>query len=132
MFVDTSVVVAILADEPDAEVFAAKLAAAPHRYTSGLVILEAAMRLSTQLDVDPVEVERRVQDMLDEARISIVSITGGIARRAVAAFSIYGKGRGHPARLNLHECMSYACAKAYRVPLLFKGGAFTHTDIAPA
>jgi len=36
MFVDTSVLVAILADEPDVGAFAHKLAQAPHRYASGL------------------------------------------------------------------------------------------------
>jgi len=132
MFVDTSVIVAILADEPDAGVFAAKLADAPHRYTSGLVILEAAMRLSSLLRVDPVEVEARIQQVLGEARISVIPINAGIAKRAVAAFATFGKGRGHPAQLNLADCMSYACAQAYRVPLLFKGNDFSQTDIKVA
>ncbi|MFH1558058.1 MAG: type II toxin-antitoxin system VapC family toxin [Pseudomonadota bacterium] len=132
MFVDTSVIVAILADEPDAAVFATKLADAPRRYTSGLVILEAAMRLSTLLKVDPVDVEVRIQQVLEEARISVIPINGSIAKRAVAAFAIFGKGRGHPAQLNLADCMSYACARAYRVPLLFKGNDFSQTDIEVA
>jgi ribonuclease VapC len=132
MFVDTSVIVAILADEPDAAGFAAKLADAPHRYTSGLVILEAAMRLSSLLRVDPVEVEARIQQVLEEARISVIPINAGIAKRAVAAFATFGKGRGHPAQLNLADCMSYACAQAYRVPLLFKGNDFSQTDIKVA
>jgi len=46
MFVDTSVLVAIVADEPDASGFVAKLAEAPHRYTSGPVILETGVRPS--------------------------------------------------------------------------------------
>lgn len=132
MFIDTSVIVAILADEPDADGFAAKLSAAPHRYTSGLVILEAAMRLSSLLKVDPIEAEIRIQQVLEEARIAIVPIDGSIAGKAVAAFAAYGKGRGHPAQLNLADCMSYACAQAYRVPLLFKGNDFSRTDIQVA
>jgi len=36
---------------------------------------------------------------------------------------------GHPANLNLGDCFVYACAKAYRVPLLFKGEDFSQTDI---
>ena len=132
MFVDTSVIVAILANEPDAAVFATKLADSPRRYTSGLVILEAAMRLSTLLKVDPVDVEVRIQQVLEEARISVIPINGSIAKRAVAAFATFGKGRGHPAQLNLADCMSYACARAYRVPLLFKGNDFSQTDIEVA
>ena len=129
MFVDTSVIVAILADEPDADNFASKIAKARHRYTSGLVILEAAMRLSSLLRVEPLDAEARIQQVLGEAEISVIPINGSIARRAVAAFAAYGKGRGHSAQLNLADCMSYACAQAYRVPLLFKGDDFSRTDI---
>lgn len=132
MFVDTSVIVAILADEPDAAAFAAKLSGAELRYTSALVILEAAMRLSSLFNVDPRVAEKRVRQVLDEAGIAIVAIDGPIAAEAVAAFSAFGKGRGHPAQLNLADCMSYACAKAYQVPLLFKGEDFARTDIPRA
>lgn len=132
MFVDTSVIVALLAREPDAARYAERIAAAPARYTSGLVVLEASMRLSTMLDLDPVFVETRIQALLDEARISVVAINGGIAKVAVEAFARFGKGRGHPAQLNLADCMSYACARAYRVPLLFKGEDFAHTDVEAA
>lgn len=132
MFIDTSVIVALLAQEPDAARYAERIAAAPARYTSGLAVLEASMRLSTMLDLDPVFVETRIQALLDEARISVVAINGGIARLAVDAFARFGKGRGHPAQLNLADCMSYACARAYRVPLLFKGEDFARTDVEAA
>ncbi|TCQ01784.1 ribonuclease VapC [Rhizobium sp. PP-F2F-G36] len=129
MFIDTSAIVALLAGEADADHFADRIAEAKSRLTSGLVVLEASMRLSTMLNIDPVLVETRVQSLIDEAGISVVPINGGIAKKAVAAFAAYGKGRGHPAQLNLADCMSYACAKAYRVPLLFKGNDFSRTDI---
>ncbi|MGD9920291.1 MAG: type II toxin-antitoxin system VapC family toxin [Pseudorhodoplanes sp.] len=132
MFIDTSVIVALLAKESDADRFAAAIAEAKARFTSGLVVLEASMRLSTMLDLDPVLVETRIQALLEEARIAIVPINGSIATKAVAAFATYGKGRGHPAQLNLADCMSYACAQAYRVPLLFKGQDFARTDIQVA
>jgi ribonuclease VapC len=74
------------------------------------------MHLSTMLDLDPFIIETRIQALLDEAAISVVPINAGIAKRAVAAFARFGKGRGHPAQLNLADCMSYACAQAYRVP----------------
>lgn len=129
MFIDTSVIVALLAREPDAGQYAERIAAAPARYTSGLAILEASMRLSTMLDLDPVFVEERIQALLDEARISVVAINGGIAKLAVDAFARFGKGRGHPAQLKVADCMSYACARGYRVPLLFKGDDFARTDV---
>lgn len=132
MFIDTSVLVAILADEADAAGFAEKIAAAPHRYTSGLAVLEATIQLSRLLNVDPVVVEVRIGQALTEARISVIPITGTIAKHAVAAFASFGEGNGHPAQLSLAACMSYACARAYRVPLLFKGDEFSRTDIKVA
>jgi ribonuclease VapC len=90
------------------------------------------MRLTSLLRVDPLDAEARIQKVLEEAEISIVAIDGSIAKRAVAAFAAYGKGRGHPAQLNLADCLSYACAQAYSVPLLFKGNDFSQTDVQVA
>ena len=49
MFIDTSAVIAILADEPPAARLAETIAAAKVRLTSGLVRLEACMRLASKL-----------------------------------------------------------------------------------
>lgn len=132
MFIDTSVIVALLADEPDAGSYAEQISEAEACFTSGLVILEASMRLATLLDLDPVLVEASVRALLDEAAIAVLPIDGTIATAAVQAFANYGKGRGHPAQLNLADCMSYACAKVHDVPLLFKGNDFSRTDIVAA
>jgi len=128
MFVDTSVIVAILSKESDATEFANKIEAAVC-CTSALVILEAAMRLSTKLAIDPVQVERRIQALVAEAEITLAPMDARTASLAVKAFADYGKGRGHPAQLNLADCLSYACAKAQNVPLLYKGKDFSHTDL---
>lgn len=130
MFVDTSVVVAILSGEDDAAQWASRLEAAPVRVTSALVVLEAAMRLSTKLAIEPMEVEATIAAFLREAEIAIAPIEGSDTRLAVQAFSNYGKGRGHPAQLNLADCLSYACAKARGIPLLYKGNDFSYTDLA--
>lgn len=49
---------------------------------------------------------------------------------------IFGRspwGRGHPARLNLGDCLSYAALASDRSePLLFKDDDFPHTDVTPA
>jgi ribonuclease VapC len=130
MFVDTSVVVAILAGEEDAAHWSGRIETAAVRFTSALVVLEAAMRLSTMLDMPPMEVEAALAEFLREAGIEIVPIGAAEARLAVQAFSDYGKGRGHPAQLNLADCLSYACAKQRDVPLLYKGNDFSRTDLA--
>ena len=130
MFVDTSVVVAILSGEEDAAAWASRIGEATVRATSPLVVLEAVMRLSTKLAIEPVEVEVAVAEFLREAEIDIVPIEAKEAKLAVQAFSDYGKGRGHPAQLNLADCLSYASAKSRSIPLLYKGNDFSHTDLA--
>ncbi len=132
MFIDTSVIVALLAGEADAVDYSDRIERSFVKMTSGLVILEASMRLGTMLDVDPVAVERRIRDLLVTAEIDVVSIDSAIATEAVAAFAKFGKGRGHPAQLDLADCLSYACAKIHAVPLMFKGNDFSHTDIVRA
>jgi ribonuclease VapC len=129
MFIDTSVFVAILSREPDATALANTIETAPRRYTSALVILEAAMRLSTKLGIDPIEVEKRIQAFIAEAGITLAPMDAKTAHLAVQAFARYGKGRGHPAQLNLADCFSYACAKAAGTSLLYKGKDFSHTDL---
>ncbi|CAN7715998.1 type II toxin-antitoxin system VapC family toxin [Mesorhizobium sp. LjRoot246] len=130
MFVDTSVVVAILSREEDAGEWSNRIQATPHKITSALVVLEAAMRLSTMLAIEPVIVEAAIEAFLREAEIEIVPIGAGDAKLAIQAFSDYGKGRGHPAQLNLADCLSYACAKSHGSALLYKGNDFSHTDLA--
>jgi ribonuclease VapC len=132
MFVDTSVVVAILSGEDDAAYWSGRIEEAERRFTSALVVLEAAMRLSTMLAANPVTVAEAIATFLTEAEIDIVPIDGDDAKLAVQAFATYGKGRGHPAQLNLADCLSYACAKGRGIPLLYKGNDFSHTDLGRA
>jgi ribonuclease VapC len=128
MFVDTSAIVAILCGESDATELAQRLAAAERRYTSPVVRLEACMALASRLDVSPAQANALFDDFVVEADLSIIPINDKIGALAVACFETFGKGR-HPARLNLGDCLSYACAKAYRSQLLFKGDDFSQTDI---
>lgn len=130
MFIDTSVIVAILSGEEDAPELIRRIEGAEVRVTSALVVLEAAMRLSTKLAIEPLEVEAAISAFLTEAQIDIAPIEAAEAKLAVQAFSAYGKGRGNPAQLNLADCLSYACAKNLGVSLLYKGNDFAHTDLA--
>ena len=88
------------------------------------------MRLSTKLSIDPVLVEPLLQAFLDTSGITLAPMDGATASLAIKAFAAYGKGRGHPAQLNLANCFSYACAKAQNVRLLYRGKDFAHTDLA--
>jgi len=128
--IDTSAIIAILMSEPDAAALAERMERAPERVTSALVLIEAAARLSTMLDADPRDVGERLRDFMDEADIVVAGLGGETARLATEAFAIYGKGRGHPAQLNLADCMSYALAKQLGTTLLYKGDDFSRTDLA--
>ena len=129
MFIDTSVFVSLLIGEADSTGFADAIEVAPQRYTSGLVRLETVMVTATRLDTEPGIVSAAFDSLLADTLTTVVPITDAIARLATEAFARYGKGRGHPAQLNLADCLSYACARAYTVPLLYKGDDFGHTDI---
>lgn len=80
--------------------------------------------------MEPVEAGTALQRFLAEAGIAVVAIEAVDADLAIDAFQQYGKGRGHPARLNLADCLAYACAKRLGVKLLYKGEDFARTDLA--
>jgi ribonuclease VapC len=48
------------------------------------------------------------------------------------AYHDFGRGSGHPAKLNFGDCFAYALAKTTNETLLFKGADFTRTDVGPA
>jgi ribonuclease VapC len=131
MFVDSSAVVSILCGEPDAAELATRLSRAARRFTSPAVRLETSMVLAAKLDISPRQASVPFDELVEEANLSMVPINDKIGVLAVACFERYGKGR-HEARLNFGDCLSYACAEAYRSPLLFDGDDFSKTDIAAA
>jgi ribonuclease VapC len=129
MFIDTSAFIAILAGEPASAALATAIEAAESRATSPLVRLETCMRLASKLDVSPEDAQAAFDQTIADAAIEVTPITDAMGREAVAAFSLFGKGRGHPAQLNLADCVVYACAKACQAPLLCTGSDFAKTDI---
>jgi ribonuclease VapC len=62
----------------------------------------------------------------------VVPFDDEMASVAFDAFRQFGKGREHPAQLNIIDCAVYALAKLRSQPLLFKGDDFAHTDIESA
>jgi ribonuclease VapC len=129
MIIDASALISILRDEPEAAGCAAAIEAAPSRRLSAANFLETAIVIDASRD--PVA-SRRFDDLLREARITIEPVTETNARIAREAYRDYGRGSGHPARLNFGDCFAYALARETGEPLLFKGDDFTHTDVTPA
>ena len=126
MIIDTSAIFAILRDEPDAMSFARAIAEATIRRVSAVNFVESAAVIDASHD--PIAT-RRFDDLVKEANISVEPVTADQAQIARAAYRDFGKGSGHPARLNFGDCFAYALAKTLAEPLLFKGSDFAHTDI---
>jgi ribonuclease VapC len=129
VIVDTSALIAILTAEDDAAAFARAIAEASVRRLSAASYLECGIVLDHQRD--PV-VSRSLDELLAEAEFVIEPVTEHQARLARQAYVDFGRGNGHPARLNFGDCLSYALALDMREPLLWKGDDFGHTGIAPA
>ena len=89
------------------------------RRVSAANFVEAAVIIDASRD--PVA-SRRFDDLIKEAQIIIEPVTEPQARIARDAYRDFGKGSGHPAKLNFGDCFAYALAKSTGEPLLFKGG----------
>ena len=130
MFVDASVIVAIVSLEPEHEVLARRLDEAEAPITSGLAIFEAVTAIVRKKRLRVSEALEIVQEMLSRTEIDVVDVSAETAASALGAFAQYGKGRGHKAQLNLCDCFAYAMAKQHGVPLLYRGDDFSQTDLA--
>lgn len=132
MFVDASAIVAILQREPNFEMLVGRIEKANSAITSAVAIFESTLAISRLGIVPAAEAEEKVRRFLATSEIAIVPIDDRDASHAIIAHARYGKGRGHPARLNLGDCFAYAGARVHDVPLLFVGDDFPHTDIRSA
>ena len=121
--------IAILRHEPAAKDRALAIEKSLVRRMSAANFVEAALVIDGSRD--PIA-SRRFDELFKKANIGIEPVTLDQARIARAAYRDFGKGSGHPARLNFGDCFAYALAKTSSEPLLFKGEDFIRTDIAPA
>lgn len=128
MVIDTSAIIAILRNEPEASRLERALVADPIRLVPATCVLEARMVL----------VSRRGEHALAEIDLwlatieaTVIAVDVDLVDLATQGWLMYGKGR-HPAALNFADCMSYALAKRADEPLLFIGNDFAQTDIEAA
>ena len=125
MVIDTSALVAMLNDEPEAERFETAVEADLVRLISTASYLETAIVIETRFG----EPGGRELDLwLHRAAVDLVAVDSDQADAARVAYRMYGKGK-HRAALNYGDCFSYALAKVSGQPLLFKGDDFACTDI---
>ena len=124
--IDTSALGAIYRRESDFRIFQQLIAEAETLILPASVYVEfSALRRYG-------EPRRWLDQMMEQYGISIGEIGSAVARLAADASERYGRGSGHPARLNFGDCLSYAVAKHLGAPLLYKGDDFVHTDIESA
>ena len=131
MFLDASALTALMTDEDDARELLARMQQSARRLTSPLAVWEAAIAVARILDLAVREAAEAVDAYLALMEIEMVAVPPEAAAIALDAFDRYGKGR-HPAQLNFGDCFAYACARACRQPLMFKGADFPQTDIEAA
>ena len=125
MVVDSSVLIAILLDEPEAEGFRVRLAETQEIFISAVSLVESAMVIEYK-GGEPGA--KKFDELLQVITPTIVAFDSGQADLARAAWRQYGKGR-HPAKLNFGDCCSYAAAKHLNMKLLYKGDDFSKTDL---
>jgi ribonuclease VapC len=131
MFIDASALTAMLTDEDDGRELLARLQRAKTRMTSPLAVWEAAVAVARILHLQVDDAAAALDEYLVLLEINTVSVPPETVKIAIGAFDRFGKGR-HPARLNFGDCFSYACARHYGQPLMFKGRDFAQTDIEAA
>lgn len=129
MIVDTSAVIAVAFNEPDAEAL------------NELLLTDSGPKMSTATAVElgavvvrrlPAEDQRRLERLFAVWELQLAPLTITQSDIAIRAYRDYGRGSGHRAALNLGDCFSYALAYETQEPLLYVGDDFVHTDIAPA
>ena len=139
LFVDASVLVAILTQEADADSLIERLDQHGGPFlASPIVRLEASLSLARRMaaakagpaTAEMIERSKNLVDqMLDGLQASEVVISQDVAEHALRAAGRFGKMVGHPARLNMGDCLAYACAAASGAHIAYKGDDFSHTDL---
>lgn len=125
MIIDASVAAAVCLGEADAEFFITILETARNPRMSAATFVASAVVIdsrqpgafdafATALELEVLPVEREQAELARDA------------------YRRYGRGSGHPARLNFGDCFSYAVARHLDAPLLFKGEDFALTDVQSA
>jgi ribonuclease VapC len=129
MIVDSSAIIAIIKNEPEARAFADAIEAAKVVRISAASYVES--RIVAARYKDPI-LSSRLEEILENPGLLIEPVTAKQALIAWEAYRDYGKGSGHPANLNFGDCFSYALAREKREPMLYKGDDFVHTDLRSA
>jgi ribonuclease VapC len=120
--VDTSALMAILLNEPEAGACSAALEAEDDLLISAGTIAEALIVAARR------NVGEEMERLIDGLGFEVVSVTPASARRIARAYGCWSRGM-HPAALNLGDCFAYEVAKEHACRLLYVGEDFSQTDL---
>ena len=127
--VDTSALVAIIFREPEGDAFLNLLFETEEAIIAAPTVLEAVIVVRRRRG----EAGRgTVEALIAETGIRVEAWGQTHLAAAQEAFTRFGKGQNHPAKLNFGDCVTYALARTLNAPLLFKGDDFARTDIRVA
>ena len=121
--VDTSALMAVLLDEPDAAACAEAFA------TNDRIVVSAATVAEALVVAERRGLGAEMTGLIDGLDLEIASVSPAMARRVADAYARWGKGV-HPAGLNFGDCFAYEIAKTRNCPLLYIGADFARTDVA--
>ncbi len=128
MVVDTSAIMALLLDEPEATRIDNLLSTTDQSVISAGNHVELLMVTESRAGAEGVLL---LDEALRRLEIGIEDVTAEVARLALDAWRRFGKGR-HPAALNFGDSFAYGLARARNESLLFIGQDFAQTDIRSA
>jgi ribonuclease VapC len=128
MVLDTSALLALLLDEPEAETYRAAVEEDETRLVSAATLLETAIVIEARKGESG---GRELDLVVHKAGIVIVPVEEEHLAEARRAYRRFGRGR-HRAGLNYGDVFAYALARTAGEPLLFKGDDFSQTDVRSA
>lgn len=123
--VDTSALMAIVLDEPEADACMACLETEEEAVISAGTLAEALIVSGRR------GVRAEMERLVDGLGLEVVPVTSAAARHVADAYALWGKGV-HAAALNYGDCFAYALARERGCALLYVGGDFARTDVRPA
>jgi ribonuclease VapC len=120
--VDTSALMAILLDEPEADACIAALETEDRLLISAGTVAEALIVAERR------NVGEEMARLLDGLGFEVIAVTAASARRIAQSYGRWGRG-AHPAGLNFGDCFAYEVAREHECPLVYVGEDFSRTDV---
>lgn len=123
--VDTSALIAMLLDEPEAPAVEAVLASADRCVISSATLVETMIVAESRKGPAGV---LKVEEIMRAVEVEIADHDSTAAQLALEGWRRFGKGR-HAAALNLGDCFGYGLARRLDSPVLCTGDDFARTDV---